>query len=249
MAETLLTATDYFKPFPDPADVFATDVDKHLEFLLPLASVDLSHINPKWHGRVHFVQPVEPYEGIIGEETAAFHTELCRANWIGYRVDDRSRYMFDADFRYFFKRKLESQPYRSREEQEQLDVINEHYRRVKESYAERRDHFRQYGAVHWFANDEGQFEDDNRAELVQDLGGMPGDGNWPALDLIPLRWEKTQDEHGENWLHPYPILEGPGKFEFIGWMHAFAYADGCDCALQLFYNPESRIALTTFDWS
>jgi hypothetical protein len=242
MSESLFTATSYFHPFPDPSEVFAKDVDLHAEFLLPLASVDLSHFNPQWRGRVHFVQPIEPYEGVVGEETQESHTETCRENWVGYFVDDDSRYTLATDFNFFLKRKLDLQSRLRQDEQRQLDVLREHYEQVRASFADHRDHFRRHGSLHWFANDEGEFDDDDRAPMVNDLGGLPGNGNWAALEFMELRWERSIHEDGDPALNPYPVLKGPGQFEFIGWAESYAYAKDCSCQMQLFFNPASRIA-------
>jgi len=74
--ETLLVDTDCFHAFPAPEDVFERDVAQHCEYLLPLASVCLSRINPDWQGEVHFVLPIEPHDGVVGDDTKDHHTYL-----------------------------------------------------------------------------------------------------------------------------------------------------------------------------
>ncbi len=73
----LYEATEYFQPFPTPESVFSKDVERHMNYFLPIATVSLSHINSKWSGKVHFVVPVEPWDGVVGEKTIKHHTFLC----------------------------------------------------------------------------------------------------------------------------------------------------------------------------
>ena len=73
-------ATDYFKPFPKAEEVFGDDLESHSKYLLPLATVSLEHINPAWSGPIHFVQPIEPYDGVVGEDTPSHHGPLCAEN-------------------------------------------------------------------------------------------------------------------------------------------------------------------------
>ena len=69
------------------------------------------------------------------------------------------------------------------------------------------------------------------------------------MNLFPLRKERELQDFGEMWSSAYPVAEGAGRFEFIGWVPAYSYAEPCDYNLYLFYNHEARLALTTFDWS
>jgi hypothetical protein len=66
------------KLFPDPKEVFAFEVEEHRKYLLPLASLNISEINDNWEGVVHFIQPIEPFEDLVGEDAKEYHTFYCR---------------------------------------------------------------------------------------------------------------------------------------------------------------------------
>jgi hypothetical protein len=240
----LYEPTDYFQPFPEPEAVFAADVSVHARYLLPIASLSLRHINPEWSGKVHFVQPIEPCNGVIGEDTIDHHTYLCRENWIGFQLDDEDRYTFAADWNYF----LAADP-----ETANAESLADHYRKARESYNRKREHFRKHKALHvsYAQPVNGQFADDDRLELICQLGGMPGWGNWPETGRFPLSEHPYIDEDGQEAISPLPQAEDGTDFAFVGRLHSFCYVDEYeyDCGLFLFYHPVRRIVLETFDWS
>ena len=78
--------------------------------------------------------------------------------------------------------------------------------------------------------------------LLGQLGGLSWGGNW-SNGTEPLL-SATGTEDGIHPIHP----ETGAHFEFI----ASTYADGFtghDCEILLFYEPQSRVVLQTFDWS
>jgi hypothetical protein len=246
----LYEPTESFHPFPNASDVFATEVGRHANFLLPLATLDLAHLRKGWHGRVHFVQPIEPWQEVVGQYTSEYHSSLCRPNWVGYRLDESSRYAIDCDFRYFRKAYLEAKGELEQKESAELTTLNKHYEAVRQSYAAHKQHFQQFGALHakYAEPVDGRYPEDTRQELVYDLGRLPGWGNWAESKDFPLRVEKIVGSDGQPESQPYPMTDDRGEFMFVGWLHAFTYASGCSCNLYLFYNHEARLALTTFDW-
>ncbi len=55
---------------PFPENIFVEEQPWATNYLLPLISIDLGVIDDKLKGTiVHMLNPVEPYEGLIGEET------------------------------------------------------------------------------------------------------------------------------------------------------------------------------------
>ncbi len=243
--------TEYFTPFPDPTTVFAEDVETHSKYLLPLATVSLEHIDPAWSGPIHFVQPIEPHEGAVGEDTPSHHGSLCAENWIGYRVDEQGRYTLATDWDYFLLHNLDTRT------DTQLDLaskqqLHEHYEKARRSYANNREHFKRFGGLHpeYSLKKYGSWRDRDRHELVMQLGGKPCWGNWPESGDWPLsEYEYDEDHEDAGDKYPVPQAEDGSDFSFIGWMHSFVYVDTSSCGLQLFYHPELRLALTTFDWS
>ena len=128
--ETLFQQTGYFHPFPDARDVFASRVQEHAEYLLPLASVELSHLAHQWNGRIHFVAPIEPYDGVLGEDTEDFHNYLCRENWVGYRIID-GKYDLACDFRFFQKAYYANCPPKGRTLKKRYEALGLHYERTR----------------------------------------------------------------------------------------------------------------------
>ena len=87
----------YIKMFPAAAEVFADKVDEHSQYLFPVFSVDLNHINAAWTGQLHMLQFNEdPYN----EDTVNTFNEYCKDCMIGFDVLD-GKYSFKTDFAYF----------------------------------------------------------------------------------------------------------------------------------------------------
>ncbi len=83
--------------FPEPADVFAEDVDQHAAVLFPIFSIDLATVDPTWSGRIHMLlHNCDPYN----TATAVTFTTYCKDNSIGFDVID-GKYRFQTDFAYF----------------------------------------------------------------------------------------------------------------------------------------------------
>ncbi|HXG12745.1 MAG TPA: hypothetical protein VNK04_23505 [Gemmataceae bacterium] len=256
--ETLFEATDYFQPFPRAEMVFASQVERHSEYLLPLASIDLSHLSSDWEGRIHFVLPIEPYDGVIGEETREYHNYLCRKNWLGYRILD-DKYDLACDFRFFLKAHAEATAPKGRKALQVRRALTAHYERVREGFRLRRKHFQEHGCLHhaWAKRKRGgQYAEADRVELVRNLGGVSFSGNWSEMGAFPLARYTHIGEGGEELTTAYPKTEDGRDFTFIGSIPAWHYiaenpefTSLCGCELLLFYDPRDKVALTTFDWS
>ena len=91
--------------FPEASDVFFDQIEEHRHYLLPIATLDLSKINKNRDGFLHFVQPIEPYDGAVGSNTRQFHTYYCRKNWVAYSVRN-GKYKLLCDFCFFEKNTL-----------------------------------------------------------------------------------------------------------------------------------------------
>lgn len=258
--ETLYVATDYFRPFPDAADVFSRDVDEHAEYLLPVASVSLSHLSPDWAGNVHFIIPVEPVGGygIPGERSMAYHNFLCRPNWLGYTLRG-DKCESACDFRYFHKRYYAEHPPEG-VYQDELNEMVDHYGRVRSRFAAAAEHFKKYG---WLSSDPGNWnpsepepepDDMVRVSLVRNLGGASYDGNWSSAysEGFPLsRYpDKLEDcGHFYDCDRVLPQTDDGRDFVYVGEMEMWNYIGPTNGSLLLFYDPGQQIALTTIDWS
>ena len=78
--------------------------------------------------------------------------------------------------------------------------------------------------------------------LLGQLGGLSSGGNWSNLTNELLSDVGTDD--GIHPIHP----ETGAHFEFIASTYANTFG-GHDCEILLFYEPQSRTVLQTFDWS
>ncbi|MCG6158569.1 hypothetical protein [Rubinisphaera margarita] len=242
MPEDFLTAPEFLKPFPDPENVFLRDVEQHHRYLLPLATLDLSAVSPYLEGTIHFIQPVEPYNGVVGESGEEYFNHFCRPNWVGFQyVEGKCELL--CDFKFFEMAQLESTTSRSPREQKAFEQLQDHYNGIHSEYRNSKDRFRSYGAL-YHPSLNPPFERSERLELLTLLGGESESFscNWAALEDMPLVRHSPE--------HSVPILPDGREFIFIGELSTMHYIwDAPDCQLLLFYDSLTRIALTTFDWS
>ena len=236
----LYEATEFFTPFPDPESVFSRDVDAHCGYLLPLATIDLSHIDPRVEGRAHFIQPIEPWDGVVGQGGDAYFTYYCRENYVGYRYDASGRCELDTDFEYFaFARSSDDPP------------LCEYYKDVRSGFSKARHHFHAHGGLHGRYG-RPPYKPADRVELTKYIGDPSSGGNWPETVRFPMHWGTTLID-GEEVQHIVPLTEDGRPLLFVGqlpsynWVLTERCALGCD--LLLFYDPQTRTGLTTFDWS
>ncbi len=245
--KSIYEESDDFYPFPDPEDVFASEVELHSNHLLPIAAVDLSSIDKRLDGLVHFIQPFEPCDGVVGEGGEAYFTNTCRQNFVGYQYDsDRCRLM--ADFRYFELSRLRTVG--GSNVQPALKCLSDHYADVRSGFERARSHYQRYRALHAPQKDP-PFDKKHRIALAY-IGGSCKGGNWEDTEF-PLLPGVSTDSEGKRRYRILPLTDDGRPFMFIGqlassafiWSQRFALC----CDLLLFYDPEKRVALTTFDWS
>ena len=127
--------------------------------LHPLISIDLSTVNPS--GGLD--PPAQSRRTVRRrrQDTAAYHNDYLRANWIGFRLDENDRYTLLGDPRYFY---LENPPgahdagYRAE--------LEAHYAEQQASIETARQRFAEYGVLYssnQYAPDERDFSQESRA--------------------------------------------------------------------------------------
>jgi len=241
---TLFENNKYFTAFPDPASVFASDVEKHLQYFLPVASVELSKINPEWEDTVHFIVPIEPADGVVGGTTQEFYTHYSRNNWIGFQ-NNGGRSEFEGDWRLFVR-----------------DSIQDYYQAALHGFDVAKKHFEKYKALHTMSsspNDSGElFDFDRPRALVEQLGGECYDNNWANMGNFNITrfgsWVEIIDGEREEDEKVRPVTEDGRPFEYIGFINAGTYnmnseTDYTWAETLLFYDPITKISLVTFDWT
>lgn len=228
--------TPFLRAFPDPQQVFADPCERYSRHLHPLVSIDLKTLNPAWDRWIHVVHPLEPLEGYVGDETLPFHNYYLRPNWIGFHLDENSRYSLAGDFRYFY---LENTPqdlpqtYDAAMREEML----EHYQEQQQSYDECKANFLKHGKLlDWYTK--------KPQNIIDQLGGYPGYGNWcSSIGDIPLAPGSSKEED-----RILPLSEEGREFHFIAGLYS-GYYRRMDPWILLFYEPVAQMAWLTFDWS
>lgn len=222
--------------FPDVASVFADPIEKHAEYLLPLATVELSIIDPGLSGCVHFVVPSEPEDGLLGEETEEYHNYYVGENCIAFKLDDQGKYTFMADFKYF-----EYEKYQQEDPEDECGMIAEYaelYNEDRISYNDTKKHFLEHGTLN------------KDRDMFRHLGGQGwyGMGNAWNFHDIPTERIEGVDEEGDEAFDDLPISESGNRFINIGCLNANHYTN-LAADVVLFYEPKEKIALISFIWS
>lgn len=222
---------------PAPKRVF-TRPGYHSKYFLPLATIETSEIFDDLSGPVHFIDPIEPYDGCIGERTKEFHSYYCRENWISFKIKD-GLYEFEGPEPYFEKVYLETHPVPERIHKSVrdgwVDAVNEHYQKRIAKYEK-------WQGDHINSSPEQLNHHDIRPD---NFGGRPGHANWASTDF-PLETEKEDEPNPDlpDQFH-YPLTEDRRRFRYIGFVEAFDWR----CVIHLFYDPVEQRALQTFDWT
>ena len=255
-------AEDGFRPFPEPADVFANRVDEHSRYVLPAATIDLARVAPGQSGVVHLLVPIEPHDGRLGEFTPNWRNEHCFEDWFSFRMEgDRCEFM--GDFRYFQRAMFEQHPPSDPAEQKDAEELNDHYHQAVAAFEARRDFFRQHG---WLHKEPEEYQADDpymewrRATLMDDLGGTSFDGNWSHNgweSQLPINRYPDPDrfpEHreGDRVCRPgrvVPRTKDGRDFLYIGSISMWNYIGDTNGALLLFFDPIDRIATSAIDWT
>ncbi|MEZ5211963.1 MULTISPECIES: hypothetical protein [unclassified Gordonia (in: high G+C Gram-positive bacteria)] len=216
---------------PDADRVFVDDQPWLHRVLYPLASVELSAFDPEWTGRIHFVTPVDAQYGYVGYRTTEHHDDHVGLNWIAFRVEDDGRYRFLGDPRCF-----EIENLGAVDDPEQVEEfyaeVGRNYERLKRLWRDER--ILEFGEP-WDRPDPNSDSPRPRAS-VESLGGPLSFGNWSeyrppaALELghrLTLR-----DGRPLTYIGRCPI-------------HGLRGWSGHDVIL--FFEPETRIAVLTFE--
>lgn len=232
----------FLHPFPDPADVFASDPAQAAKLLHPLVSIDLSAVDPAWSGRIHLLSPVEPYDDYFADGAEAYHSYYTRRNWIGFRLGEDSRYELLGDWRCF--QAMSEDKTRSQDPE-----LLEHYGKQQQSFDEVKAAYAERGLL--MNVDLGKREGEAqmlkyRLAFLEDWKESQGAGNWADPDLFPLEFV---DNPEMDWEDAFPLTEDGRPFRFVAAVPGWNYRDGGADQILLFYDPQTRVALLTFEWS
>lgn len=227
---------------PDAADVFVADQPWLARLLHPLVSIDLGAFDETWPGRVHLLSPVEPEDGLLGEATVEHHDDHANENWLSFRVEDDGRYRFLGSRRYFELEDLEASGAPPRE----LANRRELYAAADAEFEGTRTRYARVGALVW-----GDERDPTRQRagwgtdiaLVDQLGGEPGYGNWVATPPSAFTIDRSDP------VAPVLRLADGRPFTFVAATSGYPWRHSGADAILLFFEPETRTAVLTFDWT
>jgi hypothetical protein len=247
MIENIKEPQPYLTIFPPPREVFADPVELYARHIIPLLSISLAKVNPAWKGLIHLVCPLEPSEGYLGDHTSEFHNDYLRPNWIGFKLNADNKYELLGDLRFFLLENLNAELLST----DSRNYLTGHYRSQTESYALAKHCVKQYGNLRHSLT---LFSTSNQVIISKDtplvegrnlldrLGGNAPDGNW-------VENSEGVTVNGKNTDDIYPVTPDGKRFYFIACVPGYHYLySGADSIL-LFFEPESRTALLTFDYT
>ena len=225
----VLCVEPWMRPFPKLEDVFETVTDDIRELYLPAVSIEASVVNPSWHGLLHFVMPVEPFDAGLGEYASETHqNHYCRHNLIGFRRLPSGRYEPLADPLFFTincARKNSglflTDPGLGR--RETLGEAEDFYATVHASFAEAQAHFTATGQLpETFGKP---------SPWIFDLGA---DASAKAL---------------QAFLPKGPVSPDGRAFTFVGDLNTYAFRRNGADAFFMFYDPVDEIVWFSLDFS
>lgn len=221
---------------PFPENVFAEEQSWLENYLLPLLSIDLGILKDELKGTiVHMLNPTEPYEGLIGEETTEFHNEFCSENWIALQLTEKNKYRFLGNEDYF----LSSSNHKDMDE----DLI-ENIKEIKETYKKAKEKFQKTEKLL-------PWQDDNPQSFMDRLGGEICYGNWTETSPVPSAFKMNIKEVSKEKLlnDGISITYKDKEFIYIGEVAGYSYCGSGADSILMFYEPQSRIVLFTYDWT
>ncbi|WP_279367311.1 hypothetical protein [Microbacterium testaceum] len=226
-----------FVVFPDPAAVFVADQQDLARLFHPLVSIDLAAVDPTWTGHVHLISPVDPEYGAVEEESGAYAGAESNGAWLTFRMQEDGRWRFVGDVRV-----LAVAADAARGDDEAVARIAE----VNADFAACRGRWQQYGILSWGDPDDPMRPRAGAASspLIDQFGGTPPDGNW-VVGTLPAGIELDESDADVPVLR---LFDGR-PFHFIAATSGYPWRwHGAD-AILLFFEPETRTAVLTFDFS
>lgn len=223
------TELDQLRPglTPFPQNIFTDEQAWLYQHLLPLLSIDLGILRSELAGTVvHMLCPIEPYEGYIGDGTEASHNEFCGTNWFALQLTADNRYHFLGQPSYF---------------RAPVDKYeHKHADEMKQSHREAIAYFEKSGRLGREVGGEVQ-----AGHWLDNLGGEIWYGNWTGHPDAPSAFKLECDSSGE-----VIELSYQGKpFFLVADVAGYNYLEHGADAILLFYEPQSRIVLFSFDWT
>lgn len=234
MLENITTTQPYLTLLPDNDAVFAPESTFLAKHLLPLVSIDLSAVNAEWQGKIHLINPIEPHDSYIGSYTQGHHNQYANENWFILQMDDHNRYQWLGEKDYFYA------------EHSDCDAdMKKHSQDMSQDYLALKNRFKETGKL--IPTSDIRYKNAEPTTLLNQLGGETYGGNWlsPIDEHFDLQF--IHEDTDEQEVHLYD--RGGHRYYFIasasGWEYCLHGADD----ILMFYQPETKRVLFTFDWT
>ena len=246
--EDIKQLNENLKPFPEVESVFVEGQAWLKEHLLPLISINLEELRPEWKGQVlHMINPIEPYEGYIGDGTEEFHNEFTAPNWLAFRLTEDNKYEFLGKEGFFMRTPIHHWDFNSEEESD--------FQKIRENFQKSKENVDKFGYLVNLNYPEYKGKH-NIQNFLDSLGGEMFYGNWtssaeeeagmPSAFKIEV---KSPDGDEELFNDGIEITYKGNPFHMIAEVAGYNYcAIGADAIIML-YEPVSRIVLFTFDYT
>ncbi|WP_163836762.1 hypothetical protein [Spartinivicinus ruber] len=226
--QEIYQSNSIYKAFPDWDQVFNKN---ERGVLLPIGLVSFSAFDNNYDDQVLIALPIEPEEGLIGDNTGEYGNETCSDIWLSYSYVD-GKWQLDCDIRLFMKEHPDWC-----DDENMLNYYQEtisYFKKVKNFY--QKNGFIQYCDIE---NPNIEYKED----LIT-LGGLtPSGQNWDAYAGYPYTFNET---FGEDEL---TLFNSQGdKYQYIGTVSEYYYKDGGDTA-HFFYEPKSKNVRLVVDYS
>lgn len=218
MSSDKIKPAPYLYPFPEPTDVFSSNVDIHRRHLLPLISFDAAHVDSTWQGKLHIVSPKESFDGMVGEYCEEYHNKWCGNDILAFKVEDDGKYSFLTDFRYFVTERgivPDAPSYLSGF----IGDVSEHYDEVEREFAKTKQFYMNRGVLN------------------------PNSSRQPDRNDSWLKFPEEPTFYNNR----IPVLENAKQLRFVAQATGYSYYGGGPTSLLLYYDHVERIAVIQLD--
>ncbi len=220
---------------PFPENIFIEEQNWVNNYLLPLISIDLGILKEDLKGTVvHMLNPIEPYEGLIGEKTTKFHNEFCSENWIALALTEDNKYRFLGNEGYFL-----SAP---QNDNNIDDNLIEYIKEIQKTYQIVKEKYKTKGKLL-------PWQDDNPQNFLDSLGGQIWYANWTETSPVPSAFEMNISDGEDLFNDGISITYKGREFIYIAEVAGYNYCKSGADAILMFYEPKSRIVLFSYDWT
>lgn len=250
--------------YPEADAVFVPEDRALARYLHPILTIDLALVDPAWDGHAHLLSPVEPYDGMLGEDADEHWTDLVRENWLAFSIED-GRYRFLASPDYFELARLEADPrvegfpsrtnppprdelrdfHAARRLHERWEVLRTHYDEQDASFDAAKEHHAAHGML--CPEPYGSSHRHVGHALVEQLGGPAGYAAWAESGDHPVDVAPSADPSLDDEV--WPLSPEGRRFVHVASVCGSHYRRSGADLISLFYEPVSRVALLTYDWS